>query len=122
MCPDLVNAAKALATAAAAGVLQYQEFLTTLRSEVPKFARARASSQEDHPHRQQQQQHYLTPPPAARSAAAAAANGSYDTDYENGHAGLPSSTGTPSHAGTGSGVHVSSSSGGTPRRKSIQRR
>ncbi|WIA37287.1 hypothetical protein OEZ86_014228 [Tetradesmus obliquus] len=55
------------------GVIGYQEFLTTLRSEVPKFVRARASSQEDHPEMQQQhqQQHYLAPPPAARAAFAA---------------------------------------------------
>jgi hypothetical protein len=104
----------------ATAVLQYQEFLTTLRSEVPKFARARVSQQEDHPHQQQQQQHYLTPPPAAHGSAAAA-DVSCGLKYE----GLVCATGTRSHAGAGSGVLVnnnSNNSGGTPRRNSTQRR
>jgi hypothetical protein len=91
-------------------LLQYQEFLSTLRSEVPKFVRARASSQEDHPQQQQQQQHYLAPPPAARTAALTAGEGGYGIERQDMYAG-PASPGGHSTAADNTGQRSSSGPG-----------
>ncbi|KAF6254221.1 hypothetical protein COO60DRAFT_337541 [Scenedesmus sp. NREL 46B-D3] len=100
------------------GVIGYQEFLSTLRSEVPKFARARASSQEDYPQQphqqQQQQQHYLAPPSAATATLAPAADDSLASHHQDGHA-WPPGAGARSHAGAGSGMQLSGCGAGACR-------